>query len=196
MRKRTIILASSSPRRKKILRLANIKFRAVKSNLKEDLLIKKSSKYTTEKLVKILALSKGVNVITQKKNKFKGDEIIVAFDTVVICKNKIITKPKNNTDALRKILFLSNKTHKVYTGIAIIDLKKKSTRVGYEMTKVRMKKISKKEALVYIKTKEPLDKAGAYAIQGKGGKFVESISGDYFNVVGLPLRKFLIMLPR
>src|SRR3989338_8637187 len=109
-------------------------------------------------------------------------------------KNKNINKPKNKKDALSKLTFLSNKKHDVYTGIAILDLKKKKAVVGYERTAVKMKQIKKKEALDYIKTKEPMDKAGAYAIQGIGKKFVKGISGDYSNVVGLPVKKFLSLL--
>ena len=186
------ILASSSPRRKKLLQKLGLKFKVIKNKVNEDLLIRKFRKSSPDKLVKILSLSKAMSILPS----LRGDEVVIGFDTIVVCKNKIVGKPKSKTDALRKLLFLSGKEHKVYTGISLINLKKEKIFNSYEVTKVNMKKILKQEALNYIKTKEPLDKAGAYAIQGKGGKFIKTISGDYFNVVGLPVRKFVSMLEK
>ena len=199
-RNKTIILASSSYRRKKLLKLIGLKFKAIGSNINEDFIIKKFQKKGFKNLVKILSLAKAISVVGACHGKphcnvpLQKNGIVAGFDTIVVCKNKIIGKPKSKKDALRKILFLSGKEHKVLTGIALIDLKRKKIIIDHEVTKVKMRRILKKDALSYIKTKEPLDKAGAYAIQGKGGKFVKSISGDYFNVVGLPLNKFLLML--
>lgn len=194
-RNKIIILASSSFRRKKLLKLIGLKFRAIGSNINEDFIIKKFQKKGFKNLVKILSLTKAISVVKICRGmSLQGNKIIAGFDTLVVCKDKIISKPKSKEDALRKLLFLSGREHKVLTGIALVDLKKKKIIVDCEVTNVRMRKILKKEALNYVKTKEPLNKAGAYAIQGKGGKFVKSISGDYFNVVGLPLNKFLLML--
>lgn len=195
MNKRKIILASSSPRRRNLLKQAGLKFRAVNTRIKEDHLIKKFKKKGLKNLVKILSLAKAKSIVEARRGvPLQGDEIVIGFDTVVVCKNKIISKPKNKKDALKKLLFLSNKQHKVLTGIAIIDLKKKRIITDCEITKVQMKKITRKEATSYINTKEPFDKAGGYAIQGKGRKLVKGICGDYFNVVGLPLNKFLLRL--
>lgn len=188
---RKIILATKSPRRKKILKNAGIKFKTVASNINEDLLIKKFKKRGIKNLAKILSMAKALSIVHKD-----GDEIIAGFDTLVVCKNKIIPKPKNKKDALKKLLFLSNKTHKVCTGICLVDLKKKIVFSDCEITKVKMKKITRKEALNYINTKEPMDKAGAYAIQGKGKKFIKNISGDYLNVVGLSLYRFIEMLKK
>lgn len=186
-----IILASGSPRRQKILKQAGLKFKVVKSTLDENSLISKLKKISHIKLAKVLALAK-VEICCSMS--LHGKEIICGFDTIVVCKNKIIGKPKNKKDALRKLLFLSNKTHKVITGMAIADLKKQKVLTGHEITKVSMKKISKKEGLNYVNSNEGLDKAGSYAIQGKGKKLIKHISGDYLNVVGLPLKKFLYLL--
>ena len=195
MNKRKIILASSSPRRRHLLKQAGLKFRAVNTKIKEDYLIKKFKKKGLKNLVKILSLAKAKSIVGRTgRLPLQGDEIVIGFDTVVVCKNKIISKPKNKKDALKKLLYLSNKQHKVLTGIAIIDLKKKRIITDCEITKVQMKKITRKDAIDYINTKEPFDKAGGYAIQGKGRKFVKGISGDYFNVVGLPLNKFFLRL--
>ena len=192
--KRELILASASRRRQRILQNSGFKFKVLKSNLKEDNLMKEFKKLSPKNLVQILAFSKAFSVYLSHITKLQGNEIIAGFDTIVVCKDKIIGKPKNKKDALKKLLLLSNKTHKVLTGVCLIDLKKEKIIMDFELTKVSMKKITKKEAIAYINTKEPMDKAGAYAIQGKGKKFVKRISGDYFNVVGLPIKKFLRMI--
>lgn len=208
--KENIVLASGSPRRKKILKDAGLKFRILKSNVNEEKIKNIYRKSNFFKLVKILSLSKALSVI--KDNSISG--LVVGFDTIVVCDGKIIDKPKNKKDAIKKLLFLSNKIHKVYSGISIINSKDKNTLLknndlymdllnsyksslvkhNYEVTKISMKKISLKEATKYVSSGEPLDKAGAYAIQGKGREFINTISGDYYNVVGLPLDKFYLML--
>lgn len=192
--KRRLILASTSKRRKKILKEAKIKFKVASSNLNESEIIREFKNLTPEKLVKMLALAKAISTIVQKNNF--TDEIIAGFDTIVVCKKELIGKPKNKKDALKKLLFISNKEHFVYTGIALIDLKNKKILTGFEKTKIVMKEILRKDAISYIKTNEPMDKAGAYAIQGKAKKFVKSISGDFLNVVGLPLNKFVFLLKK
>ncbi len=191
---RKIILASGSPRRKKILKDAGIRFRVINTNLNENLLIKKLKVLDSKKLVKILSLLKCMGACHHMY--LHGDEIITGFDTMVVCKNKIIGKPKNKKDALNKLLFLSKKKHLVITGMCIIDLKNKLVILDSCTTQVHMNNISKKEALEYIETKEPLDKAGAYAIQGKGKKFIKRIDGDYFNVVGLPVNQFIRIISK
>lgn len=195
---RKIILASASPRRIKLLRQIGLKFTAVKPYLDESSVIRKFKKSGTKNLVKLLSLGKALWIcyagICRDKYLLQGNEIIVGFDTLIECRKKLIGKPKNAKDAQKIILSLSNKEHKVYTGIGLIDLKKKIIISDLEVTRVYFRKISKQEAKAYIKTKEPMDKAGAYAIQGKGKKFIKRISGDYFNVVGLPLKKFLSMV--
>ncbi len=184
LNKKKIILASRSPRRIKLLKEAGLKFKAIKSKIDEHLITKKFKGKNYKKLAKILAYSKAISV--------KGD-IVIGFDTIVVCKNKIIDKPKNNKDALKKLLFLSGKNHKVITGICIVGACHGAPLQDCDTTIVQMKKISKQDALNYIKTKEPFDKAGAYAIQGKGRKFIKFIKGDYYNVVGLPLRRLFAM---
>lgn len=113
------------------------------------------------------------------------DEIILGSDTVVALDNKIYGKPKNDNDAFCMLKNLSGKTHQVCTGIALI----KNGKIFSDVctTDVTMKNLSDEEILNYIKTKEPQDKAGAYAIQGLASIFIEKINGCYFNVVGLPL---------
>ena len=188
---RKIILASASPRRKSLLKKFGIRFKAIKSSVDEGYLLKKIQKFKGRRytdLAEILSFAKALSVAAGKK------EIICGFDTIVVCRNKIINKPKNKKDALKKILFLSNKPHKVITGICIIDLYKKKIFLNHETTTVKMKNVSTKEAIQYVNAGESLDKAGGYAIQGKGKKLIKSIKGDYYNVVGLPINRFLKML--
>ena len=175
-----------------MLRQAGLNFQAVKPLVNENFIISKFKKQGIKKLVKLLSLSKSISVCLNKP--LKGDEIVAGFDTIIECKKKIVGKPKNIKEALNTILFLSNNEHKVYTGIGLVDLKRKLIISDLEITRVFMKKISKQEAKSYIKTGEPMDKAGAYAIQGIGKKFIKKIRGDYLNVVGLPLKKFLLMV--
>lgn len=187
-----IILASKSPRRFQLLKKAGLQFKTINSNLNEKLILKKIKDKRPEKLVKVLSLAKALAVFP--KFSSNRNTIIAAFDTIVICKNKIIDKPKNKKDALKKILFLSNKRHYVYTGICLINIKEKTITTDFEKTVVYIKKITKKEAINYVESKEPFGKAGAYAIQGKAKKFIKKIKGDYYNVVGLPLSKFRKMI--
>lgn len=173
-----IILASASPRRKKILKNAGIKFKAVESKAEEYL----DPKLEPHELAKKLSLIKARDV-HKKFNK----SIIIAADTFVVCGGKIFGKPKDKKDAKRMLSILSNKTHLVITGLTIIDGKTKTIITKSEETKIHMREISKEEIESYVETKEPFDKAGAYAIQGKAGKFIKKIDGDLDNAIGLPI---------
>lgn len=179
---KTIILASESPRRRQILEKAGLKFKVVKSNLKEYVY----PKLKPHELVKKLSLEKAKAVYKNYK-----DSIVIAADTIVVCDGKILGKPKDGKEARKMLKFLSNKSHLIITGFTIIssDLKKPITKS--QETKVYMRKISKLEIDSYIKTKEPYDKAGAYAIQGKAKKFIEKIDGDLFNAIGLPINSLM-----
>ncbi|MBI3308728.1 MAG: septum formation protein Maf [Candidatus Melainabacteria bacterium] len=194
LKKRSIILASKSQRRIKILKSIGLNFTVRESNVNEKKLIKNYKNKSASKIIQMLSLAKARSVFKKLKSTLQGDELILGFDTIVVCKNKIIDKPTSKEDALKKLLFLSNKKHKVYTGIGIIDLNKNQEITSYETTTVYMKLISKPDAIKYIKTKEPFGKAGSYAIQGKGKKFIKKIEGDYLNVVGLPLSKLLLTI--
>ena len=177
-----IILASGSPRRKEILEKTGIKFKIVKSNFKEYL----DPKLTPHELSQKLSLEKAKAVFKKYKNC-----IIIAADTFVVCNNKILGKPKDKKDAKEMLKFLSNKSYLIITGFTIInnDLKKPITRS--EETKVWMKKISTQDINDYVKTKEPFDKAGAYAIQGIAKKFIKKVKGNLSNAIGLPINSLL-----
>ena len=175
-----IVLASSSPRRKELLEKAGIKFKVVGSKIKEYLDIK----LEPHKLAEKLSLEKAKAV----QNKFKG-AIIISADTVVVCEGKIFGKPTDEKDAETMLKYLSGKIHYIITGFTIIKGGKIITKS--EKTKVTMREISKKEIESYLKTEEPFDKAGAYAIQGKAKKFIRRIDGDLSNAIGLPINTLL-----
>jgi septum formation protein len=173
-----IILASASPRRKEILGITGLKFAVCKSDYEEDL----GLKLNPRELARYLSRKKAETVA----DKYK-DTIIIAADTFIVFKNKLLGKPHDDTEAEKMLNMLNGKAHSVITGFTIIDTgstKKISRSVE---TKVYFKRLSSEEIRAYVGSKEPLGKAGAYAIQGLGAVFIEKIEGDYFNVVGLPL---------
>ncbi len=171
-----IILASQSPRRKELLSYLVKQFEVIPSNIEEN--IPKGIKVS--KIPEYLSKIKAVDIA----EKYPEDTVIGA-DTCVILGNKILGKPKDKDDAFKMLSLLSGKKHKVITGCTVI---KNKTLSSFSVTStVKFCKITNSEIEEYIATKEPYDKAGSYAIQGKGGAFVLSIVGDYFNIVGLPI---------
>lgn len=177
-----IVLASKSPRRQELLKRIVDNFKIIESDFDEN-----SIKFNgdIEEYVKSLAIGKALNV----KDKVKNDSLIIGVDTVVFYDNKILGKPKNYDSAYSMLSDLSGNTHKVYSGICILDSEKSEIKSFVCETKVKFSKINKSQIEKYIMSKEPMDKAGAYGIQGLGGVFVEKIEGCYYNVMGLPLNK-------
>jgi len=174
----TIILASASPRRKELLTLTGLKFEVDPADYAEDMNLELSP----HELARFLSLEKAKSVA----GKY-GDAIIIAADTFVVMGGKILGKPHAQDEAKRMLGLLEGRTHSVITGFTILDAgmgKKLSRSVE---TRVTFRKLTEKEIDTYVKTKEPLDKAGAYAIQGLGSVLIKGIEGDYFNVIGLPL---------
>ena len=176
------ILASASPRRQELLTKIVDNFDVIVSNFDED-----SVKFNggVEDYVKTLAEGKGKDVASQAKK----DSIIIAADTVVVIDGKILGKPKNADDAYNMLKLLSNKIHRVYSGIAVINTTNNIMKSEAVFTEVKFSELTHEEIINYINSKEPLDKAGAYGIQGLGALFVEKINGCYYNVVGLPLNR-------
>lgn len=172
-----IILASASPRRKELLEKIGLKFEIIPSNYDEKL---SDDNFTYEK-IENLALNKGLDVA---KN-IKDDAIIISADTVVVLDNKILGKPHSKEEAFNMISGLSGKTHEVITAIAMLDNKNNKQLIHSVTTKVTFRQISKEEIEKYVSTKEPYDKAGAYAAQGIAAIFVEKIEGCFNNVVGI-----------
>ena len=176
------ILASQSPRRIEFLNNLQLNFKSVKSTFKEELQGQKNPvEYTLEN-----AYFKASSLTEQF-----SEELIAGFDTIVLCDDQILGKPKNKEDAFEMLTNLSNKTHKVLTGFVLLNESKKFKVKKYVETFVTFKELTVEEIEWYIDTKEPYDKAGAYAIQGIGTFLVKSINGSYSNVVGLPVAEFL-----
>lgn len=180
-----IILASSSPRRAEILRNLGISFSIVPSEYKEEVI-----KKPPNELVCHLARNKAIDV----KKRCLYDDIIIAADTIVCMNERIIGKPKSKQDAFQILKSLNGKEHQVITGLCILCDKYVLNYEGFEITNVFFKHLSDEEIWDYIDTCEPMDKAGAYGIQGIGGVFVEKIDGCYYNVVGLPIKKVYSVL--
>jgi septum formation protein len=180
MVKRKIILASGSKQRKKLLEMMGIDFEIQKSNYEEDMTEKLPAHLLAEKL----AMGKAMDVA--KNNK---DAIIIDADSFGILDGQFLGKPHTSKKAKNMLQKLSGEKHEFITGIAIIDTKNKKTITDHEITQVYFKEISEKEIDLYVRTKEPLDKAGSYSIQGRGSFFIEKIEGNYSNAVGLPINK-------
>lgn len=176
--KRKIILASTSPRRRGLLQQIGLEFEIIPSKYEEDMTLK----LPPHKLAMTLARGKALDVAQRVS---KG--IVIGADTFIVLDNKILGKPKNKEDAKRMLRKSSGKTQNVYSGVAMIDAKTKKELVGYEVTRIKIRKIDDEEIEKYVATGEPLDKAGALCPQGLGAIFVEKIDGCYSNVIGLPL---------
>lgn len=173
----TIILASRSPRRAEILKSAGIPFEVVSADADETPV----KSVTPAELTMGLA-SRKLRAVFERI----GDErLILAADTVVCRNGEIFGKPKDEDDAVRMLSLLSDGWHEVYTGIAM--QKNGKLVIDYDVTHVRMRKMEPSEIKAYVKTKEPMDKAGAYAVQERGSVFVSRLDGSFHNVVGLPV---------
>ena len=179
-----IILASASPRRQELLKQIGCRFSVAESNYTED----NSLNLVPHELVVKHALAKAKTAAC----KMTDETIIIGADTIVVFNKKIYGKPINAKAARKTLAMLSGNTHQVITGIAVV--RKDRYWTDYAVTSVTIRKLTYAEIEAYIKTKEPLDKAGAYGIQGIGALLVESILGCYTNVVGLPLVNLLRLL--
>ena len=177
-----IILASTSPRRKELLKKIGIKFKAVNNGYEEDLTLPKKPK----DLVKFLSFGKAKSVSEKYKNS-----LIISGDTIVVYNNKVLGKPKTKKQAKEFLQMLSGKTHSVITACTVMDTESGKEITWDTETKISMKNLSNCQIDKYISTGEPMDKAGAYAIQGLGAVFITKICGDYFATVGLPICKLV-----
>ncbi|MBS4217005.1 septum formation inhibitor Maf [Bacillus sp. FJAT-49711] len=173
-----LVLASASPRRKEILQKLNIPFTTFSPNADETL----STGLRPSDFVMTLALRK----VSLASEHFPNAAII-GSDTVVVCDELILGKPKNQEEAYQMLKQLSGRIHSVYTGVAIFH--NGETETFYEKTDVEFWELTETNIHQYIKSGEPFDKAGAYGIQGQGALLVKSITGDYYNVVGLPISR-------
>jgi len=179
-----IVLASNSPRRKELLAQIGVEFEIIPSKF-EELFVEMAP----QQLVEHFAYMKAADVAAA----VQGEALIIGSDTIV-CLDEIMGKPRDKEAAFNMLKKLSGKQHLVMSGLSIINAASGESITSHEITKVRMKELDIDEINAYIATGEPMDKAGAYAIQGMGSLLVEGIEGDYFNVVGLPLFRLRRML--
>ena len=191
-----LILASRSPRRRELLRAAGIEFRVVAPQFEEGTTRGRRGRYAD--LVRRSALEKAREVARRHSG------LILAADTIVVCQGEVMGKPADEAEARRMLRTLSGRWHSVYTGVALVEARPYpgetaagvgyNCLLGYERTKVAFRRLSKAEIDWYVATGEPLDKAGAYAIQGRGAALIRAIRGCCTNVIGLPLPKVIEML--
>jgi len=173
-----IILASNSPRRGELLRQIGLSFVTAPSAVDEQVQAGESP----ESYAVRVALDKARAAAARA-----GSGVIIAADTIVVLGDRILGKPADRHDAELMLSLLSGRMHVVITGLAVIDASQGKTVTGTSLTRVWFRNLSQDEIASYVMSGEPLDKAGAYGIQGKGALFVDKIEGCYFNVVGLPL---------
>lgn len=180
-----IILASASPRRHLLFKLLEIPHEVIVANIDERSIIAKVPREYALKttFAKACALDDSAP---------KGS-IVIAADTIVVLGEEVLLKPRDEEDAFNILSKISGKTHQVISAVAVHEIGR-ATQIDTVTTDVKIREISAPEIRSYIATSEPMDKAGAYGIQGMGGKLVERVTGDYFTVVGLPIDKMLQML--
>lgn len=171
-----VILASKSPRRKQLMDILNIPYEIIVSDAEETIDYNKELKSEIERLSFLKAL---------KVYKDNPDAVVIGADTIVVVDNKVLGKPHDELEASEMLHELQNNKHSVITACTIISSKMSETFSS--ISDVYFNSMSDEEIEDYIKTKEPMDKAGAYAIQGIGSKFIHSINGDYYAIMGFPI---------
>lgn len=178
-----IILASQSPRRKELLKLLGHPFRVQVAAVEETM--------------EDLPIAQAVARLSYRKAAAIGpaqDQIVIGADTIVVLEEKVLGKPRDAEDAANMLRSLSGRTHQVMTGVCV--LKGKQVLTHTEVTQVTFRPLTEAEIQTYVASKEPMDKAGAYGIQGGAARFVEGIVGDYYNVMGLPVCRLGLMLEK
>ena len=189
--KKKIILGSASPRRRVLLTQIGADFEVRVSNKEE---VYHST--VPEEIVKELALMKAENVAEELAEENASgavkSTVVIGADTIVVLDGKILGKPADEEDAVRMLNSLQGRRHDVYTGVAVLDYDENGEKHVYNYsvgTAVYVNEMTEEEIRAYVETKDPLDKAGAYGIQGRFAAHIDRIEGDYYNVVGLPVSR-------
>ena len=177
-----VILASQSPRRKELLGLFHIPFVVKVADIDETMDL---SKPVYDEVARV-SCAKAMAVDRQP------EDVVIAADTVVVCDGQVLGKPADEADAYRMLKLLSGRDHQVMTGMTVLRGEKKL--VCTEVTDIHFRSLTDEEILDYIRTKEPMDKAGSYGIQGGAALFAERMNGDYYNVMGLPVCRLSMLL--
>ena len=184
-----LVLASASPRRQDLLRNAGISFEVQAGDIDETPLAGESAKMCAERLAREKALAVW---------RSRPGDLVLGADTVVVVNKQILGKPGDADDAARMLRMLSARVHQVITGVCVVRAEARSDgahiNTASETTLVTMTELSDEEIRAYVETGEPMDKAGAYAIQGRASRWIPRIEGDYSNVVGLPVALVYRML--
>lgn len=173
------VLASSSPRREKLLRKLGLDFRIISPNVIE----KHTDGESPDEYVLRISLEKALTVAATLEDKY----IVIGADTIVVCDGRILGKPKDEEEAKSMLMRLSGRYHLVMTGLSIVKPKSEIMHIENVKSMVKFKSLNPHEIEEYVKSNEPLDKAGGYAAQGIGAFMIEEIKGSFTNVVGLPL---------
>lgn len=170
-----MILASASPRRKELLSLLDIPFTVRAADIDETMDPQKPAAQEVARVsrLKALAVSR------------KAEDVVIAADTIVVCDNQVLGKPRDQEDAKKMLRMLSGRDHQVMTGCTVLRGDRMESFT--EITDLHFRSLTDREIIKYVESGEPMDKAGAYGIQGGAALFCEKLSGDYYNVVGLPI---------
>ena len=177
-----VILASQSPRRRELLGMTGLDFVVQAADIDETMDPAKDPYDEVARVSRLKALAV----------KREPEDIVVAADTIVVCGGQVLGKPKDEADALRMLRSLSGRTHQVMTGMTVLCGERRVTVT--EQTGIHFRTLSDREILSYIATGDPMDKAGAYGIQGGAALFATGIEGDYYNVMGLPVCRLAVIL--
>jgi septum formation protein len=178
VREPRIILASASPRRAELLRQIGVEFDLMPSETEER-------PHPDEAPADYITRIARAKVIAATRKCEAG--LVIGADTIVVLDGRIMGKPEDEASAKRMLTQLSGRWHAVMTGVALYDIQTSAEVADYDKTLVKFARLTEREIEWYVATGEPMDKAGAYGIQGLGGLFVDEIAGNYYNVVGLPL---------
>ncbi|MGQ9756161.1 MAG: Maf family protein [Desulfotomaculales bacterium] len=178
-----LYLASSSPRRRELLAGLGLPFTVLPVKVDEAIDVS----LPPERLVETLAARKARTARVE-------EGLVIGADTIVFCCGRIFGKPRDAAEAKTMLSLLQGRCHQVYTGVAVRRVEDEFFAVGHEVTTVRFRPVTKREIDLYVATGEPMDKAGAYAVQGLGAIFVDRIEGCFFNVVGLPLARLYTLM--
>ena len=181
-----LVLASGSPRRAEVLADAGFTFEAVSAGVDESRCEGEPAEAYVRRLAEVKARAVAARI--------SPPAIVIAADTVVVMDGEVLGKPASAEDAAQMLRRLDGRTHQVLTGLAVLKIPGGAARVEIETTRVTFAPLTEAEIEAYVASGEPLDKAGAYAIQGRGGRFVARVEGCYFNVVGLPLARLYRIL--
>jgi septum formation protein len=179
-----IVLASGSPRRSEILTMLGLEFEIVRPDIDE----RPRGDEVPSAYVERLAREKALHVA-----EMRADAVVIAGDTIVLLDGRMLHQPRDAKEAVSMIAALSGRTHDVLSGIAV-KVPERPIASAWERTRVHFRDLDASEIEAYVETGEPMDKAGAYGIQGRGAALVEGVDGDYFNVVGLPVVAFTRLL--